>query len=55
MKELICFEVETTYKSGKRRKEVICSESEEKMWKYYDRHYTRCLVESSVIVDAWPQ
>jgi len=54
-KELICFEVETTYKSGKRRNEVICSESEEKMWKYYDKHHTSGLIESSVIVDAWPQ
>lgn len=53
MEELICFEVETTYKSGKRRTEVICSESEEKMWEYYDKHHSKYLIESSVIVDDW--
>lgn len=51
---LTCFEVETKYKSGRNRKEVIVSKDEDSMWKYYDKHHNKELVESSAIVDAWP-
>lgn len=54
-KELYCFEVETTYKSGRKRSEVIVSTSEKKMWKYYDKHHNKKLVKDSVIVDSWIQ
>ena len=55
MEELTCFELETTYKSGRKRSEVIVSTDEEKMWRYYDKHHNKELVESSVIVDTWLQ
>ena len=51
----LCFEVDTTYKSGRKRTETIVSENEETMWKWYDKHHNKELVESSVIVDAWLQ
>lgn len=51
---LTCFEVETLYKSGRKRSEVIVSENEETMWKYYDKHHNKKLVEESAITDAWP-
>lgn len=54
-KELIWFEVETTYQCGRRRSELICSESEEKMWEDYYENHTSGLIKSSVIVDSWPQ
>ncbi len=53
--ELTCFEVETTYKSGRKKNEVIVSKDEESMWRYYDKHHNKNLVASSVIVDAWGQ
>lgn len=54
MEELLyCFEVYTTYKSGRNRNEIIISANEEKMWRYYDKHHNKELVESSVIVDTW--
>lgn len=52
--ELTCFEVETLYKSGRKRTEVIASESEEKMWEYYNKHYSPILIESAIITDVWP-
>ena len=56
MEELLyCFEVDTTYKSGRKRTETIVSTNEETMWKWYDKHHNKDLVESSVIVDAWLQ
>lgn len=54
-KELYCFEIDTIYKSGMKRNEIIVSENEESMWKYYDKHHNANLIESSAIVDAWPQ
>ncbi len=53
--ELYCFEVETTYKSGRKRTEVILSANEESMWKYYNKHHNKKLVADSVIVDCWIQ
>ena len=53
--ELYCFEVKTTYKSGRKRNEVVVSASEETMWKWYDKHHNKNLVANSVIVDAWLQ
>ena len=51
---LFCFEVETTYKSGRTRSEVIVTKDEESLWKYYDKHHNAKMVENSVITDAWP-
>lgn len=53
--ELYCFEVETTYKSGRKRNEVIVSTNEENMWKYYDKHHNGKLIADSAIVDEWKQ
>jgi hypothetical protein len=53
--EIICYEVETYYKSGRRRSDIIAASSEEKMWEIYDKHHNKDLVDGSVIVDAWPQ
>ena len=55
MEELTLFEVETTYKSGRFKNEVIASADEESMWRYYDKHHDKNRVESSVIVDSWQQ
>ena len=54
MENLTCFEVSTTYKSGRKRTEVIVSATEESLWQYYGKRYNKNLVESSVIDDAWP-
>lgn len=51
---LMAFEVETHYKSGRKRNECVISENEESMWKWYDKHHNAELVESSIIVDAFP-
>lgn len=53
MNEAYCFEVETTYKSGRKVIDFIASENEEKMWAYYDKHHNKKLVEESVILDSW--
>lgn len=53
--ELYCFEVDTTYKSGRKRNEIITAENEENMWKIYDKHHNANLIESSTIVDTWSQ
>ena len=47
------FEVETTYKSGRKRSETIVSTNEENMWKWYDKHHNKKLIERSAIVDSW--
>ena len=52
-KELTLFEVETIYKSGRRRTEVLEAKTEKEMWEYYDKHHNNDLVESTKIVDAW--
>ena len=52
MKGLI-FEVETTYKSDRKRTETIYALDETNMWAIYDKHHNRSLIESLVIVDAW--
>lgn len=52
---LICFEVETYYKSGRIRSQIIVSKDEESMWKLYDRHHDARKIEGSAIVDSWPQ
>lgn len=54
--DLYCFEVETKYKSGRIKSEVITARDEESMWKCYDiRHRKQSVIESSVIVDEWQQ
>ena len=52
---LTCFEVETYYKSGRIRSQIIVSKDEESMWKLYNRHHDASKIESSTIVDSWPQ
>ena len=52
--QLTCFEVDTKYKSGRTRREIIISKNEETFWKYYDKHHNAKLIVDSVIVDAWP-
>ena len=52
---MTCFEIETIYKSGRKRNEVIVSSDEESMWKYYDKDHNKNLVDSSTIVDAWAE
>lgn len=51
---LTCFEVETIYKSGRKRIETIISKDEDHLWRYYDKHHNKELVQSSTITDAWP-
>jgi hypothetical protein len=52
---LFCFEVGTTYKSGRFKKEIMVSKDESSMWACYDKHHNKKLIESSVIVDMWQQ
>lgn len=52
-KDLICFEVETTYKSGYLKNKVLTFENEEQMWQYYDKHHNKNIIVSCAIVDAW--
>ena len=52
-KQLYFFEIETTYKCGRKRNEVIASANEESMWKYYDKHHNEEKIQNSVIVDSW--
>lgn len=53
--ELTCFEIETTYKSGRKRSEIIVAADTEKMWRYYDKHHNLSLVSECMLVDAWVQ
>ena len=53
--DLVCFEVETLYKSGRKKSEVIVSKDENSMWRYYDKHHNSNLISDCGIVDAWPQ
>ena len=50
---LTCFEVETYYKSGRTRSEILSFATEEEMWSYYYKHHNASLIDSSAIVDAW--
>lgn len=49
------FEIDTLYKSGRKRNERILAENEESMWKEYDKHHNNDLIASSVIADAWAE
>ena len=55
MEKAYLFEVETTYKSGKKRTEIIPADTETEMWQEYDRRHDNGKVASSVIVDSWIQ
>lgn len=48
------FEVETTYKSGRKRTNYYKAFDENEMWRNYDKCHNKDLIESSSIVDAWP-
>ena len=52
---MIWFEIDTIYKSGRKRNETILAADEESMWKEYDKHHNKNLVASSSIVDAWDE
>lgn len=52
---LTCFEVETYYKSGRIRSQIIISKDEASMWRWYDKHHNSALIETSAIVDSWLQ
>jgi hypothetical protein len=53
--EMTCYEVETYYKSGRVRTDIITAKDETAMWSIYDKHHNKKLIENSAIVDAWPQ
>ena len=50
---MIIYEIVTIYKSGWAKTEYIKSANEESMWKHYDRHHNKSLIEDVSIVDAW--
>ena len=52
--KLTNFNVETEYKSGRKRTEIIAAEDETDMWRIYDAHHNKKKVESSTIVDSYP-
>ena len=39
--EMTIFEVDTTYKSGRKRTDTICAKTEEEMWVIYDKHHNK--------------
>lgn len=49
------FEVETHYKSGRIRTDILCADTEKEMWEVYDKHHNSEKVKASVIVDCWMQ
>ena len=51
--QLYVFEVETEYKSGRRRHDVVVCESEEKLWKWHSLHRDKRKMVSAEIVDVW--
>lgn len=51
---LVCFEVQTIYKSNLTRTQIITAADEKSMWEYYDKHHNRKLVATAQINDAWP-
>lgn len=53
--EMTCYEVETYYKSGRVRTDIITAKDETAMWAIYDKHHNKNLIENSAIVDEWPQ
>lgn len=53
MEQLMCFEVNTIYKSGRKKNEIIVSKDEESMWKYYDKHHNLSKIDSTTLYDAW--
>ena len=55
MDKKFVFEVETYYKSGVTRTDIISADSEEEMWLIYDKHHSKDKIEFSVIVDSWIQ
>ena len=55
MEKAYLFEVETTYKSGKRVTDIIPADNEEEMWQEYDKHHDNGKIEQSVIIDSWIQ
>lgn len=54
MEQLMCFEVNTIYKSGRKKNEIIVSKNEETMWEYYDKHHNLSKIDSTTLYDAWP-
>jgi len=47
------YEVVTIYKSGRKRIDVIKSDSEQNMWEQYEKHHNKGLIKESFIVDCW--
>ena len=47
------FEIETTYKSGRKRNEVVVTENEESMWKWYRKHHDTSKVAKCMLIDGW--
>ena len=55
MDKKFVFEVETCYKSGVTRTDIISADSEEEMWQIYDKHHNSEKIEFSAVVDSWIQ
>ena len=53
MQSYYFYKVQTTYKSGRRRTDVIKSDSKQNMWEEYDKHHNKQLIKDSVIADYW--
>lgn len=52
--DMTIYEVGTTYKSGKKRTDLITAKNESEMWKIYDKHHDKNKVDWSGILDARP-
>jgi hypothetical protein len=52
--EMTIFEVDTAYKSGRKRTDMICAKTEDEMWLIYDKHHDKDKIEWCGICDSWP-
>ena len=51
---LYLWEVETIYKSGRKKTDIIGGYATEKeMWEEYDKHHNKELIKDSILHDAW--
>ena len=53
MEQLMCFEVNTIYKSGRKKNEIIVSKDEESMWECYKKHHNLSKIDSTTLYDEW--
>ena len=51
--DFFCFEIDSLYKSGRKRTDTIVSTNELSMWKTFEKHHDMNKIVFSAIVDCW--